>query len=181
MFWITLRQYSEERALARWNHDRDRSLSTNRGSQGRPSFQRHMSLASAVLPQVSPTLLILSNFIRGLFIKYWIWVVAIMLMIMSLGGDRVVIYRIVYMSLFLSFIFFFQVRSFTFNHIEYFLLIEFLIILVVIQVMAQIYVSFLARCNYLFDDCSHRYLYLSISTFCSILARLFENKQRDVS
>ncbi|XP_053201557.1 piezo-type mechanosensitive ion channel component-like isoform X3 [Panonychus citri] len=108
MFWITLRQYSEERALSRWNQDRDRSLSTNRGSQGRPSFQRHMSLASAVLPQVSPTLLILSNFIRGLFIKYWIWVVATMLMIMSLGGDRVVIYRIVYMSLFLSFIFIFQ-------------------------------------------------------------------------
>uniref|UniRef100_T1KNY9 Uncharacterized protein n=1 Tax=Tetranychus urticae TaxID=32264 RepID=T1KNY9_TETUR len=108
MFWITLRQYSEEQTLARWNQERDRSLSTNRGSQGRPSFQRHMSLASAVLPQVSPTLLLLSNFIRGLFIKYWIWVVAIMLMVMSLGGDRVVIYRIAYMSLFLSFIFVFQ-------------------------------------------------------------------------
>lgn len=176
MFWITLRQYSEERALSRWNQDRDRSLSTNRGSQGRPSFQRHMSLASAVLPQVSPTLLILSNFIRGLFIKYWIWVVATMLMIMSLGGDRVVIYRIVYMSLFLSFIFIFQVRTvllliLTILSFKYSFC--FCLLIVVIQIMAQVYVPFLARCDYLFDDSSHRYLYLSISTFCSILARLF--------
>lgn len=39
---------------------------------------------------------------------YWIWVVAIMLMVISLGGTDVVLYRIAYMLLFLFFILVFQ-------------------------------------------------------------------------
>lgn len=40
--------------------------------------------------------------------RYWIWVVAIMLMVISLGGTEVVLYRIAYMLLFLFFILVFQ-------------------------------------------------------------------------
>ena len=51
----------------------------------------------------------LIKFCHELLIKYWIWVVATMLMIMSLSGSKVVIYRIVYMLLFLTFTIMFQV------------------------------------------------------------------------
>ena len=51
----------------------------------------------------------LIKFFHELLIKYWIWVVATMLMIMSLSGSKVVIYRIVYMFLFLTFTIMFQV------------------------------------------------------------------------
>lgn len=47
---------------------------------------------------------------RHLLVKYWIWMVASMLLLMSLLGDRVVIYRIVYMFMFLTFVLMFQVR-----------------------------------------------------------------------
>jgi hypothetical protein len=48
--------------------------------------------------------------IKQILIKVWIWVVAVMLFIIGLGGgDKVVLYRIVYMALFLIFILTFQV------------------------------------------------------------------------
>ena len=65
------------------------------------------------------------KFFHELLIKYWIWVVATMLMIMSLSGSKVVIYRIVYMFLFLTFTNMFQVRIFViilFDRIMLFLL-----------------------------------------------------------
>lgn len=113
MFWITLRQHQEEKALKILAQLRDGNSSFLAASSNGPpetSFRRHMSLASGALP-ANPTLLWISSLIRNLFIKYWIWVVAIMLMVMSLGGNKVVIYRIVYMLLFLSFVFIFQVSN----------------------------------------------------------------------
>ncbi|XP_074605433.1 piezo type mechanosensitive ion channel component isoform X6 [Brevipalpus obovatus] len=110
MFWITLRQHQEEKALKILAQLRDGNSSFLAASSNGPpetSFRRHMSLASGALP-ANPALIWISSLIRNLFIKYWIWVVAIMLMVMSLGGNKVVIYRIVYMLLFLSFIFIFQ-------------------------------------------------------------------------
>jgi len=48
--------------------------------------------------------------IKQILIKVWIWVVAVMLFVIGLGGgDKVVLYRIVYMALFLIFILTFQV------------------------------------------------------------------------
>ncbi|XP_054165401.1 piezo-type mechanosensitive ion channel component-like [Oppia nitens] len=50
----------------------------------------------------------ISGIISVVLIKYWIWIVASMLMVMSLSGDRIVLYRIVYMALFLTFVLLFQ-------------------------------------------------------------------------
>jgi len=48
--------------------------------------------------------------LKKILTKLWIWVVAIMLFVIGLGGgDKVVLYRIVYMALFLIFILTFQV------------------------------------------------------------------------
>jgi hypothetical protein len=51
----------------------------------------------------------LGTFIKAIMTKFWIWVVAIMLFVIGLGGEKVVLYRIVYMALFLIFILTFQV------------------------------------------------------------------------
>lgn len=45
---------------------------------------------------------------RKILVKYWIWMVALMLMIMSVSGERVVVFRICYMAFFLLFILTFQ-------------------------------------------------------------------------
>ena len=46
---------------------------------------------------------------KKLLVKYWIWLIAITLMIMSISGDKVVVFRIFYMFLFLGFLLTFQV------------------------------------------------------------------------
>ena len=48
---------------------------------------------------------------RKILVKYWIWMVALMLMIMSVSGKRVVVFRIFYMILFLAFLLTFQVST----------------------------------------------------------------------
>lgn len=53
----------------------------------------------------------IGTFVQDIMTKFWIWVVAIMLFVIGLGGDKVVLYRIVYMALFLIFILTFQVRD----------------------------------------------------------------------
>lgn len=111
MFWITLRQYREEKALEEANRAEASSMAVGSSGQPRTSFHRKMSLASGVVPELNTTFANFSKELRKLFVKYWIWVVAIMLMVMSLRGDSVVIYRIIYMLLFLSFIFIFQVKN----------------------------------------------------------------------
>lgn len=115
MFWITLRQYQEEKELERVNPSGGNSNAAGSSNQARTSFHRKMSFASAAMPELDTTLAKFSRVIRILFVKYWIWIVTIMLMVMSLRGDQVVIYRIIYMLLFLSFIFVFQVKIFQ-NH-----------------------------------------------------------------
>ena len=45
---------------------------------------------------------------RKFLVKYWIWMVAVLLMIMSVLGEKVVVFRICYMVLFLAFILTFQ-------------------------------------------------------------------------
>ncbi|RWS08455.1 Piezo-type mechanosensitive ion channel component 2-like protein, partial [Dinothrombium tinctorium] len=102
MFWITLRQYAEEK-------QKERIESQAAAGATRTSIPRHMSLATTLLPaNFSPTLLWISNEVRALLVKYWIWIVACMLMVMSMSGDRVVLFRIGYMFLFLSFVLMFQ-------------------------------------------------------------------------
>ncbi|RWS27983.1 piezo-type mechanosensitive ion channel component-like protein, partial [Leptotrombidium deliense] len=114
MFWITLRQYIEEKQ--RDERERRQNFSTSfnasqTASVGAPrvSIPRHMSLATTMLPaNFSPSFLWISNEVQAMLVKYWIWIVACMLMVMSLSGQKVVLIRIVYMFLFLSFVLMFQ-------------------------------------------------------------------------
>lgn len=104
IFWITLRQYTEE----------DASLSMARRASALtpvPNISGDANTADQQLTYQSKTFDKLIVFGKQMLIKYWIWMVITMLMIMSLSGSRVVIYRIVYMFLFLSFTLLFQVFS----------------------------------------------------------------------
>lgn len=113
-FWITLRQYSETFGRRETTYDVSQGLfpplfniTGSAAAQAGPS--RQMSVAPAPMAYKSEIFDWLVKFCHELLIKYWIWVVATMLMIMSLSGSKVVIYRIVYMFLFLTFTIMFQV------------------------------------------------------------------------
>ncbi|KAM7311193.1 hypothetical protein ISCGN_008100 [Ixodes scapularis] len=93
MFWITLRQYFKlKRSPVEESIDLRRRGST-------------------VTFSISTQLLVrrLGRLVQQWLTRYWIWVVASMLMFISLGGEQVVLYRIVYMLLFLFFVTVFQV------------------------------------------------------------------------
>ncbi|KAK3878310.1 hypothetical protein Pcinc_017051 [Petrolisthes cinctipes] len=115
MFWVTLRQYVQE------------VVETN---------QKEMSAAAALQPftvavtttttpartvttttlvppthddqMTSPVMQRLGQWVRSLLVKFWIWLVAIMLFIFGIQGSQVVIFRIMYMVLFLIFTITFQ-------------------------------------------------------------------------
>lgn len=95
MFWITLRQYVE--------HQRTPPAV---GME----LRRQMSMGASSLG-VGTQLYVrrLGRLVQQWLTRYWIWVVATMLMVISLGGTEVVLYRIAYMLLFLFFILVFQV------------------------------------------------------------------------
>jgi len=53
----------------------------------------------------------LGDFVKSLLIKFWIWVVVIMLFVIGISGTHVTMFRIVYMVLFLIFVLVFQVSD----------------------------------------------------------------------
>ncbi|XP_043288582.1 piezo-type mechanosensitive ion channel component isoform X3 [Venturia canescens] len=104
MFWITMRQYMAERQ-----------------SQKRSSAMRdmvaplHVSVSTATTAMNKETPEIKSQFmkdvgrvVKKLLIKFWIAIVAIMLFTSGITGERMTVFRIIYMSLFLVFVITFQ-------------------------------------------------------------------------
>ncbi|XP_077295229.1 piezo type mechanosensitive ion channel component [Arctopsyche grandis] len=59
--------------------------------------------------QTSPFLKKFGAFVKGFLTKYWICVVAIMLFVIGITGQRMTVFRILYMALFLIFILTFQI------------------------------------------------------------------------
>ena len=57
----------------------------------------------------SRLLVALGEWLRAACARYWIYVVVIMLFVIGITGDRMTIFRIIYMFLFLFFILMFQV------------------------------------------------------------------------
>ncbi|XP_025161459.1 piezo-type mechanosensitive ion channel component isoform X3 [Harpegnathos saltator] len=105
MFWITMRQYMTERK-----------------QQQRSSALRdmvaplHVSVSTATTVMSHETPEIKSKFmkevgtrLRSLLTRFWIAVVAITLFICGIMGERMTMFRIVYMTLFLVFVITFQV------------------------------------------------------------------------
>ncbi|KAG8229185.1 hypothetical protein J437_LFUL001057, partial [Ladona fulva] len=115
MFWITLRQYSQEC----W--ELKHAASTVVGVTAEPFVISVTTATSQEIPHadnVDETTSVegglqtmmhrFGTFLKAFLTKFWIWVVAIMLCVIGLGGAQVVVYRIVYMALFLIFVLTFQ-------------------------------------------------------------------------
>lgn len=58
----------------------------------------------------SRLLVALGELLRAAAARYWIYVVVIMLFVIGITGQRMTIFRIIYMCLFLSFVLMFQVK-----------------------------------------------------------------------
>lgn len=110
VFYITLRQYMEENYIS--HHMDDLHFQRTGEHHDNASFteERHMSLAANyTFNDIDPMLNKTIRVVREFLSKYWIIIVTLLLMVMSLSGKTVVLYRIVYMSLFLAFVLAFQI------------------------------------------------------------------------
>lgn len=112
MFWITMRQYMAERT-------QQRRSSTLRDMVA----PLHVSVSTATTAMSHEAPEIKSKFMKNvgkllqdLLTRFWIAVVAIMLFICGITGERMTVFRIVYMSLFLIFVITFQVLYLNPNH-----------------------------------------------------------------
>jgi hypothetical protein len=107
MFWITMRQYMTEKM-------RQRRSSTLRDMVA--LLHISVSTATAALsnqsePEIkSKFMKDVGVIIKKFLTKFWIAVVAVMLFTSGITGERMTVFRIVYMSLFLLFIITFQVN-----------------------------------------------------------------------
>uniref|UniRef100_A0A182VUH8 Piezo-type mechanosensitive ion channel component n=1 Tax=Anopheles minimus TaxID=112268 RepID=A0A182VUH8_9DIPT len=111
MFWISLRQRIQEKQT-----ERRESMIANMAAPlqlpvgaattaatGPPSTTEHApeKKSSAIVDKMA-------KFLRSLMIKFWIWVVALTLFLSAIIGNRMTVFRIVYMILFLCFVLTFQ-------------------------------------------------------------------------
>ncbi|XP_020278165.1 piezo-type mechanosensitive ion channel component isoform X3 [Pseudomyrmex gracilis] len=115
MFWITMRQYMAERK-------RQRRSSTLRDMVA--PLHVSVSTATTAMSQDAPE--IKSKFmkdvgklLKNLLTKFWIAVVAIMLFTSGITGERMTVFRIVYMSLFLVFVITFQISWIAWRRMMY--------------------------------------------------------------
>ncbi|XP_050458271.1 piezo-type mechanosensitive ion channel component isoform X5 [Cataglyphis hispanica] len=115
MFWITMRQYMAERK-------RQQRFSTLRDMIA----PLHVSVSTATTAMSHDQPEIKSKFMKNvgkllhnLLTKFWIAVVAIMLFICGITGERMTVFRIVYMSLFLFFVITFQISWIAWRRMMY--------------------------------------------------------------
>ncbi|KAL1491500.1 hypothetical protein ABEB36_012089 [Hypothenemus hampei] len=108
MFWVTLRQYMQERLLER---------QSNALADMVAPLQLTVGAATSGVnrePQKKETKImdVVGGYLKKFLTKFWIWIVAITLFAVAITGQRMTGFRIVYMALFLIFILSFQL-SFT--------------------------------------------------------------------
>ncbi|XP_018574920.1 piezo-type mechanosensitive ion channel component isoform X3 [Anoplophora glabripennis] len=102
MFWITLRQYMQERKEQRQSSalaDMVAPLQVTVGTAAGVNKEQEKG---------NKTIEKIGKYIKKFLTKFWIWIVAITLFAVAITGDRMTGFRIVYMALFLFFILSFQ-------------------------------------------------------------------------
>ncbi|XP_023706983.1 piezo-type mechanosensitive ion channel component isoform X4 [Cryptotermes secundus] len=104
-FWITLRQFMQER-FERRNTSALEDMAAPLQITVGPATRGFSGTDGA--KQSSQAMNWLGDFVNNLLTKFWIWVVAIMLFVIGLSGTRMTVYRIIYMALFLIFVLVFQ-------------------------------------------------------------------------
>lgn len=107
MFAITTRQYIQERKEAKKQSTLADIVSPLQVSMGAAvSSQTDETPQNAIAKKWGAAA-------RRILVKYWIWVVALTLFISGITGENMTAFRIIYMALFLTFIFLFQVSIYS--------------------------------------------------------------------
>lgn len=116
MFWVTLRQRIQD--------IRQRRQSAVISDMAAP-LQLTVSTAASVLETQrqeesrSRLLITLGELLRAAAARYWIYVVVIMLFVIGITGERMTIFRIIYMFLFLGFVLMFQISWYWWRRLMY--------------------------------------------------------------
>ncbi|CAB0020612.1 unnamed protein product, partial [Nesidiocoris tenuis] len=151
MFWVTLKQYNQEKwearnqsALADIAAPLQIGVGTAAGVQGDPN-----ATTSNLIRKIG-------EFTRSLLTKFWIWVVACILFTIGIVGDRMTIFRIIYMGMALLFILTFQLSWTLWRKIMY----GFWLVVIIFSMVILI-------CTYTyqfdkFDYYWEKYLYLDV-------------------
>ncbi|KAK2582220.1 hypothetical protein KPH14_004571 [Odynerus spinipes] len=104
IFWITMRQYTAE-----WKQKRQMSTLRDMVAPLHVSVSTATTAMDHEAPEVkSKFMKDVGTILKQLLTKFWIAVVAIMLFICGITGERMTVFRIIYMSLFLFFVITFQ-------------------------------------------------------------------------
>ncbi|XP_049282318.1 piezo-type mechanosensitive ion channel component isoform X5 [Anopheles funestus] len=111
MFWISLRQRIQEKQT-----ERRESMIANMAAPlqlpvgAATTAATGPSSATEHPPEKKSSAIVdkMAKFLRSLMIKFWIWVVALTLFLSAIIGNRMTVFRIVYMVLFLCFVLTFQ-------------------------------------------------------------------------
>ncbi|XP_072936933.1 piezo-type mechanosensitive ion channel component isoform X3 [Epargyreus clarus] len=136
MFWVTLRQRVQEL--------RARRQSAAVADMAAP-LQLTVSTAASVLEAQreeenrSRLLRALGELLRAACARYWIYVVVIMLFVIGVTGERMTIFRIIYMFLFLSFILMFQISWYWWRRLMYVFWITVIIYSMINLILIYIY------------------------------------------
>ncbi|CAB3230721.1 unnamed protein product [Arctia plantaginis] len=155
MFWVTLRQRIQD--------IRQRRQSAVITDMAAP-LQLTVSTAGSVLDGQreeetrSRLLVALGELLRAAAARYWIYVVVIMLFVIGITGQRMTIFRIIYMCLFLGFVLMFQISWYWWRRLMYIFWI-----IVIIYSMINLILIYI----YQFDN-----FYMTIETYLLINQRL---------
>lgn len=152
MFWITLRQYVQERKEARQSSalaDMVAPLQVTVGTAAGVNKEEEKG---------TKIMKVVGDHLKKFLTKFWIWVVAITLFAVAITGETMTAFRILYMALFLFFVLTFQVTLLIFLNERH----SWVFGLDFVQRVEKNDVRVLANSHHIFDDNSGPNLHLSV-------------------
>ncbi|XP_054282904.1 piezo-type mechanosensitive ion channel component isoform X3 [Macrosteles quadrilineatus] len=135
MFWITLRQHNQEKWEARQSSAITDMVAPLQLGVGTATTAMGAESQTKTNQFVQRT----GRVVRGFLTKYWIWVVAGILFTIGITGQRMTVFRIIYMALALVFILTFQLSWVLWRKIMYGFWLTVIIYSMLILVMTYTY------------------------------------------
>ncbi|XP_076270338.1 piezo type mechanosensitive ion channel component isoform X7 [Rhynchophorus ferrugineus] len=167
MFWITLRQYMQERLIERQSSAladmvAPLQLTVGAATSGVPSEPKKKE---------TKIMDVVGGYLKKFLTKFWIWVVAITLFAVAITGQRMTGFRIVYMALFLIFILSFQLSFMAWRKMMF----GFWLVVIIFSMLVLVLTYTYQFDN--FPDYWKEYLHVNIEQQLDIGLEKFETKQ----
>ncbi|XP_039764794.1 piezo-type mechanosensitive ion channel component isoform X2 [Pararge aegeria] len=136
MFWVTLRQRVQEMIERRQS-----AATTDIAAPLHLTVSMAATAAEAAREEERRSKMItaIGAWMRSACARYWIYVVVIMLFVIGITGDRMTIFRIIYMLLFLVFILMFQISWYWWRRLMYVFWITVIIYSMINLILIYIY------------------------------------------